>query len=1048
MRKYNKKLISWFICIVLIFNALPLISASEEPVNEELSFDVSFSSESLNEGLFTASISAMNLSDKDINSETIMAFYSADHKLKKLSIMHQILTANKTTEYSSSIDIQNVNHGDKLKLFVWSTNNSLKPLSGTYEVSAPVDSIYDTFEDISESTRLSTIQEVAGWKVTPLYDTNDTNFIPSLGKKLYAEIKSLPEISGMESGNALYLYDNVGKVNNEVDGAGSIIAYRALPEYDKEYTISFDMYVPDNVGKNQWGGFALTHGVANNLTYADTPCALQVRFSPQENGEIVFNRYESITYNEGSEKFFLGLSGNRLKYSTPWKFTLHVNPVSKTIKVTVEDGMRTLSKVVNYNILDAANIETETWDRNRINHIQFNTGANTSGEMYIDNFKVTHNPDIVYPPAIEQNFENLTLGTRLSEFELIDNWGVRAIKEELSFANTYTASLGTKLFADISNLPQAAGLGANNKAIRLYDRVGRNTDLTAGAGGLMVYRPLPELDSKYIIKFKMFVPTINEVSSWAGFSLTNGLNKGKGDTEYNPCAFQLRFSPQSENQKMQFNTLDSTTFNVGSVRAFLGTGNNRFLTNRVWDFEITVNPLRKVIEVKASDGFITHYNRSYYNSSGANGNEDWSSRKINYIIFNTGAGDSDEIYIDDFQLIDTRKREAGGMYALNSVCRLEGYSSSVTYAGYFIRHKGKGNQAGFARDVYNIKDTRFIERPGLIDPNYVSLESLNNPGYYLKVRPGDLAIVLEEDNGSTDFRRLATFKKVKGLKDGVGVSYQSYVYTTRYIKKNGDALSAELINDDTARKESTFYVRSEAEPYLYDQFNGTALDESKWAKNYLWGDYHNYSAVVRRSQVTVSDGKVHLKAERSESGFQNDKGEWGYMDYIGGSTWRAYKYKSGAFYAPPWRYLFNSGCYIEGRFKMPSESGFWPAFWLNGRDSWPPEIDIMEYLTEEGWKIHSTVHRNNNGSDASISTVINTSFDPKGDYHTYAIDWNDARINFYFDDILVFSVKDTTFISNQKNMYMIVNLGVGGWAQEPSASSATFRCDYIRSYVY
>ena len=133
---------------------------------------------------------------------------------------------------------------------------------------------------------------------------------------------------------------------------------------------------------------------------------------------------------------------------------------------------------------------------------------------------------------------------------------------------------------------------------------------------------------------------------------------------------------------------------------------------------------------------------------------------------------------------------------------------------------------------------------------------------------------------------------------------------------------------------------------------------------------------------------------------------------------------------------------------MPSESGFWPAFWLNGRDSWPPEIDIMEYLTEEGWKIHSTVHRNNNGSDSSISTVINTSFDPKGDYHTYAIDWNDARINFYFDDILVFSVKDTTFISNQKNMYMIVNLGVGGWAQEPSASSATFRCDYIRSYVY
>jgi Beta-glucanase/Beta-glucan synthetase len=35
--------------------------------------------------------------------------------------------------------------------------------------------------------------------------------------------------------------------------------------------------------------------------------------------------------------------------------------------------------------------------------------------------------------------------------------------------------------------------------------------------------------------------------------------------------------------------------------------------------------------------------------------------------------------------------------------------------------------------------------------------------------------------------------------------------------------------------------------------------------------------------------------------------------------------------------------YFEIRSKMPNSTGTWPAFWLTGTQSWPPEIDIYEW---------------------------------------------------------------------------------------------------------
>lgn len=140
---------------------------------------------------------------------------------------------------------------------------------------------------------------------------------------------------------------------------------------------------------------------------------------------------------------------------------------------------------------------------------------------------------------------------------------------------------------------------------------------------------------------------------------------------------------------------------------------------------------------------------------------------------------------------------------------------------------------------------------------------------------------------------------------------------------------------------------------------------------------------------------------------------------------------------------------------MPDKSGFWPAFWLNGNNSWPPEIDIFEYLSNTPEKIYVGIHRQDsskpNGDGGAGWWITRTASFFQQQFHTYALDWGETYINYYIDDVLVKTVDDQAFIKNQKNMYMIINLGVGGWAAEPTDSvgeNTTYECDFVRIYGY
>ncbi len=183
-----------------------------------------------------------------------------------------------------------------------------------------------------------------------------------------------------------------------------------------------------------------------------------------------------------------------------------------------------------------------------------------------------------------------------------------------------------------------------------------------------------------------------------------------------------------------------------------------------------------------------------------------------------------------------------------------------------------------------------------------------------------------------------------------------------------------------------------------DNFDGTSLDKSKWNPTYNWGHTHNHRAYCVEENVIVSDGTLKLKGEKKQhpdaegkkAKFNNKEIP---VDYTSGAidTRGHFEVKYG---------------YIEGRFKAPSQSGTWPAFWTL-QDGWPPEIDILEIPAsrkQHHYYLHYTDPSwfNSHGSawdhEASFGGHKDDDVDRSADFHNYAVEWDESNLNFYFDD--------------------------------------------------
>ena len=183
---------------------------------------------------------------------------------------------------------------------------------------------------------------------------------------------------------------------------------------------------------------------------------------------------------------------------------------------------------------------------------------------------------------------------------------------------------------------------------------------------------------------------------------------------------------------------------------------------------------------------------------------------------------------------------------------------------------------------------------------------------------------------------------------------------------------------------------SSSSPYLWhDEFDGTAIDASKWTFETGatgWGNNEWQYYTARSENAYVQDGILHIRANKE--------------DYEGAKYTSARMITKGKF-------SFTYGT-IEARIALPTGNGIWPAFWMLGENidavSWPAcgEIDIIEAVNDEN-VVYGTNHWQYEGGHAQYGNSTKDYYGTSKalditQFHNYKMVWNEKLIAMYVDD--------------------------------------------------
>lgn len=252
----------------------------------------------------------------------------------------------------------------------------------------------------------------------------------------------------------------------------------------------------------------------------------------------------------------------------------------------------------------------------------------------------------------------------------------------------------------------------------------------------------------------------------------------------------------------------------------------------------------------------------------------------------------------------------------------------------------------------------------------------------------------------------------------------------------------------------------------HDEFDGDTLDRSKW-------DFRMHLMQQRHPTFTdqgaVPDGKGNLllTLQEKDGHFYSPHLQTGYnyMDRPGESFCfdanpdkpkPKFVWPIGKFQEPKFAHKYG---YYECRCKLPTQEGWWVAFWLQapyiGSTPDPKrsgiEIDIMENFHRDG-KIYHNNHWNGYGADhqeaASGERLLKDT--PDG-FHVFGLDWSRDGYTYYVDGEVSWRVDDP--VSDCEQFVLITTECFGyrtGDTPDPVLKKAVlpdyFVVDYVRVF--
>lgn len=228
-----------------------------------------------------------------------------------------------------------------------------------------------------------------------------------------------------------------------------------------------------------------------------------------------------------------------------------------------------------------------------------------------------------------------------------------------------------------------------------------------------------------------------------------------------------------------------------------------------------------------------------------------------------------------------------------------------------------------------------------------------------------------------------------------------------------------------------------------DEFNGTGLNTADWnydvgdgCPNCGWGN-NELEYYTAGDNLYFQSGKMILEARKENKNGKN-------YTSTRLTTLNKKSFKFGR---------------VDIRAKLPSGQGIWPALWMLGDNfptaGWPTcgEIDIMEMLGHQPYKVYSTIHFKSGTGSRNIEKNLVNNASLSDEFHVYSLVWQTDKIKTMLDDKVIgeFSATEvgSSYPFNEK-FFFLFNIAVGGnWPGSPNTTTyfpQNMMIDYIRVF--
>ena len=233
-----------------------------------------------------------------------------------------------------------------------------------------------------------------------------------------------------------------------------------------------------------------------------------------------------------------------------------------------------------------------------------------------------------------------------------------------------------------------------------------------------------------------------------------------------------------------------------------------------------------------------------------------------------------------------------------------------------------------------------------------------------------------------------------------------------------------------------------------DLFNGP-LNTEKWRYGMRWGDFHpdalyQYYDTNGTLSYVSTEGLVLELRNIPKTYIKRQLPEWRQSPNMP----EEFTIPTGVGLVTStegWQYGW-----FEAWIKLPKGQSYWPAFWLSGVNSWPPEIDIFEAYSDQGpdydgkflfskmkgKRIQPNLHYGvvEEGTKKMYGPYDVPVADCTDRFVQYACHWERDFIKIYYDGALVFETTDPDVLKwyNREKDQMLVIFNHGRMKDQPN----------------